>query len=119
MLAELIGANHKLGSVEAIIAAVYGGDFDPASLAPEVIEAARQGDRIAEKILQRGVGELEEHIRIVSSKLNKTQKIHTVLLGGLFSNDSLYSKLLREKITGSLPHIEVKPAQSSAGTVPF
>jgi N-acetylglucosamine kinase-like BadF-type ATPase len=115
MLTELIATKHKLENVEAIIAAVYSDGFDIASLAPDAIEAARLGDRVAEKILQRGAGEIEEHIRVMSSKLNSTQKIHTVLVGGLLSGDNLYAKMIRDKISGSLPNVQIQPAITSPG----
>ncbi len=114
LLTELITAKHKLENVEAIISAVYSEKLDIASLAPDVIEAAREGDRVAEKILQQGAVEIEEHVRVLSSKLNSTQKIHTVLLGGLLSGENLYSRIVREKISGSLPNVQIQPAMASA-----
>ncbi len=115
ILTDLIAGKHQLENVEAIITAVYNKTIDIASLAPDVIEAAREGDRVAEKILQRGAVEIEEHVRVLSSKLNSTQKIHTVLLGGLLSGDNLYSKIVREKISGSLPNVQIQPAMASPG----
>jgi N-acetylglucosamine kinase-like BadF-type ATPase len=115
ILTDLFAERHTLTTVEQIIAAVYSDGFDIASLAPDVVEAARQGDRIAEKILQRGAAEIEEHIRVMSSKLMSAQKIHTALLGGLLSGDNLYAKMIRDKISGSLPNVQIQPAISSPG----
>ncbi len=113
VLKQMVEKEFSLDSQDALITSVYAKGFDVASLAPLVIEAARQGDRVAEKILIRGASEIEEHLRVLVGKMDSSQKINTVLIGGLFINDSYYQKVVMEKIAGSLPHVHVQPSMAS------
>ncbi len=113
-LTEIFSRRFGFSSSDDIVRMVYSEGFDVASLAPEVIQAAKEGDRVADKILARGAVELEEHIRVLSAKLNSTQKIPTVLMGGVLSGDNYYAKMVRDKLTASLPNIQIQPSMASA-----
>jgi N-acetylglucosamine kinase-like BadF-type ATPase len=102
---------------ENIIDAVYKQNFDIASLAPFVIEAASGGDKKAKGILTNASNDLCRTIQSVMRAMNKsTKKVSTRFLsfsGSLIANDNWYSKKLKSTIKRELPLISIHPAESS------
>lgn len=111
MLTKLIAENLGLSNQEKIINAVYRESFDVATVAPFVIQAAEQKDVECARILNKATFELTEHVRTLVNKIEETSrsrsKIPLSFIGSLISNDNIYSKILTQKITFSLPQITV------------
>ena len=105
-LISLIKTNHNISSPDELIREVYENNFNIASIAPSVIQAADNGDDAALKIIDE---ESDELILLVSSMLEKmnTQKTRLCLLGSLIENANFYSRLLKEKISQRLKGIEL------------
>jgi len=121
MLTSLIAKKYKLANQESIINAVYSNDFDIASVAPLVLEAASKKDEVCRMIVQHATLELAEHVRIISEKIEKASrsriksKIHLSFIGGLITNDTLLSELLHQYISSNLQHVEIiQPLASPA-----
>jgi len=94
----------------SIINKVYKEKLDVASVAKIVIEAAEEGDPIAEDILDEEADELVLHIKSLLNKI-QSNKIDVAFSGSLIDNKNFYSTLLRQKIKSTLPRVEVvKPA---------
>jgi N-acetylglucosamine kinase-like BadF-type ATPase len=125
LLTELVARTFNLRTQEDIITAVYREQFDVASVAPLVIEAAAQHDVECERILNKATFELTEHVRSLvlmleaASPERTRQKIPLAFIGSVISTESVFTKILEHKITFSLPQISlVKPmAPPSYGAV--
>jgi N-acetylglucosamine kinase-like BadF-type ATPase len=110
LISELLNAKMKSSSANGIINEVYKENLDVASVARIVIEAAEEGDPIAEDILDEEADELVLHIK---SLLNKIQidNLNIAFSGSLIDNKNFYSDLLKRKIKLTLPNVTiVKPA---------
>jgi N-acetylglucosamine kinase-like BadF-type ATPase len=119
LLTKLVARDFGLSSQEKIITAVYRENFDVASIAPLVIEAAEQKDPEAARILNRATFELSEHVRALLLKIERVSrarhKIPLAFIGSVITSESVLTKILRHKITFSLPQISiVQPAASPA-----
>lgn len=119
LLTKLVAQKLKLETQEQIITAVYKEQFDVASVAPLVIQAATEHDIECERILNKATFELTEHVRALLLKIESAargrarQKIPLAFIGGLLSSDTVLRKIVKHKITFSLPQISVVEPQSS------
>jgi N-acetylglucosamine kinase-like BadF-type ATPase len=112
MISELLDAKMHSGSASNIINKVYNDNLDVASVARIVIEAAEEGDPIAEDILDEEADELVLHVKSLLDKIH-TDKLNVAFSGSLLDNKNFYSDLLKQKIKSTLPRVEVvKPAAS-------
>jgi len=118
LLTKLVGEKLGLSTQEQIIAAVYRENFDVASVAPVVIQAAAEHDPECERILNRAAFELTEHVRALTLKIEAAargharQKLPLAFIGGVVTSDTVLRKIVQHKITFSLPQITVVPPAS-------
>lgn len=111
-LTKLVADRFGLKDQDTIISAVYRNNFDVASVAPLVIEAAGLHDIEAERILNRAAFELSEHVRSLTFKLEGAtrehrQKISLSFVGSLLTEGTLLAKIAKHKIEFSIPQITV------------
>lgn len=79
-----------------------------AALAPLVIEAARDGDRVALGLLTRGARQLADSARAVAGKLDLNEvSCELALIGGLFEAGAVVVEPLREAVLERLPQCRV------------
>jgi len=115
ILTQLVAEKLNLTDQDQIIIAVYRENFDVASVAPLVIEAAAQHDMECERILNKATFDLTEHVRTMTLKIERAargrprQKIPLALLGSVLTSDTVFRKILKHKITFSLPQITIVP----------
>jgi N-acetylglucosamine kinase-like BadF-type ATPase len=116
-LAKLFNKKFGLGTQDAIINAVYGEKYNPASVVPAVMEAALKGDSVAKKILVLACSDLVEVINAVLKKMNKGRKgvpkRPLAFVGSLLMNDNFYSRKIRSAIKRELPLVVIRNAESS------
>ena len=117
MLHRLFERTHALGTQEAIINAVYRQGFDIASVAPLVMAAAEKGDPHAKRILAKGRDDLVEVIetclKMLTMNKRSPERIPLAFIGGLLTNENIYSRKVRSTIRRRLPRIHIQPAESS------
>jgi N-acetylglucosamine kinase-like BadF-type ATPase len=106
LISELLDAKMNSGTSINIINKVYNEKLDVASVAKIVIEAAAEGDTIAEDILDEEADELVLHIRSLLNKIY-TNNLNVAFSGSLIDNKNYYSDLLKRKIKSTLPNIKV------------
>jgi len=112
LISELLNAKMNSSSSTSIINEVYKEKLDVASVAKIVIEAAEEGDMIAEDILDEEADELVLHIKSLMNKI-QTDNLNVAFSGSLIDNKNFYSDLLKQKIKSTLPKvIVVKPAST-------
>ena len=113
---ESIAALLRTQSANDVLATVYG---DPnavafiASLAPAVLQAANQGDRSANRIIQNAALELAETVRTLAKRAQiDTSEAPIVLAGGLLQENSLLSFLIETRLRNELPSMPVLKSQA-------
>lgn len=112
ILAEFLTRDFGITDSSQLITEVYTNNFDLASFAPKVIEAAELGDKYANRILQEETDELLLHIDIMF-KILKVRPQQLCFVGGLIAKDNYYSGLLKKKIFSRLPDIQITLAENS------
>jgi len=123
LLTTLIDHRFGLSNHERIIGAIYRANFDVASVAPLVIDAAEAKDQESQRILNKATFELFEHVRVLVNRIEESKgaraKIPVAFIGSLISNENVYRKILTQKITFSIPqvHVVVPEASPAYGAV--
>jgi N-acetylglucosamine kinase-like BadF-type ATPase len=123
LLTALIDQRFGLSNHEKIIGSIYRNNFDVATVAPLVVEAAEAKDSECQRILNKATFELFEHVRVLVNKIEESKgaraKIPVAFIGGLISNDNVYRRILTQKITFSMPqvHVIVPEASPTYGAV--
>jgi N-acetylglucosamine kinase-like BadF-type ATPase len=115
-LARFLDEKFGFSSQETIINALYKENFDIASIAPVVLEAASQGDKISKRILAKGCAGLTELTRVVFSKMKKGNKFarpQIALTGRLLMSENIFSRMIRASVKRELPRLSIHKADSS------
>lgn len=111
LLSKMIQSELNISSAEELITAVYRNNFDIASAAPIVINAAEKGDHKSQSILVNQADELISHITAMKKLLNeKVMKIS--LIGGLITTPNYFSYLFNEKVVRSFNDVLIKEAEN-------
>jgi N-acetylglucosamine kinase-like BadF-type ATPase len=97
MLTRIFTDKFKIDTPEGLIVAIYKNNFDIASVAPLVIEAAEKGDQVCNYIVQEETDELILHILAMVKKINLPE-FKLALIGSLITTDNYYSRIFRKKI---------------------
>jgi N-acetylglucosamine kinase-like BadF-type ATPase len=105
LLAKKALQHYGVAALDDLIPKLYQDHADIASFAPFVFEAAVERDRLAHLILVKNAGDLAEHVRVLTMESRPKHKLPVCLMGGLLAAENVYSKLVKEKITGSLPQV--------------
>lgn len=106
LISEFIREKFNISDVQKLITEIYSNNFEIASVAPLVLEAASKGDTKALQIVNDEATELVTHIKAMQ-KMQNDENLKIAFIGGLIANETMYSKILREKIIESLPTVDV------------
>ncbi|MBI4548369.1 MAG: hypothetical protein HY707_10335 [Ignavibacteriae bacterium] len=98
----------NITNVEDLITKVYQDRADIAAFVPNVLEAVAARDHVAHAILVKNANELAELVRVLTMKARPKSKLPLCLMGGLLESENEYSKMVKEKIVRSLPHVVVQ-----------
>ena len=106
LLKKLLETNFGINSPDTLITEVYEKNFDIAAVAPFVLQAAKQGDAAAVKIIDE---ETDELLLLVSSMLKRMSKnrIKLSLIGGLIDKENYFANKLRQKISSVFSEVEL------------
>ncbi len=107
LLTKLAYEKFNIDSPEVLITEIYKNNFDIASAARIVIEAADEGDKAALNIIEVESDELALHIKAMKNKINEPV-LNVSFIGGIISNENIYSKMLRSKIKKYIQNVVVK-----------
>ena len=107
LLSKMVAEKFKIETPEILITEIYKNNFDIASVAPLVIEAAEKNDKEALKIIDEETNELLLHIQSMIKKINQPE-LNLVFIGGIIINENIYSKTLRNKIESRLKDVNIK-----------
>jgi N-acetylglucosamine kinase-like BadF-type ATPase len=95
-------------SVEEIIQRIYYQSAAIESFTPKVFEAVASHDNVAHKVILENASELAEHVRVLVMKVPPKRKLPVSLMGGVVETDNPYSKMLAERIRGTLPQVVIQ-----------
>jgi N-acetylglucosamine kinase-like BadF-type ATPase len=112
-LREILVGKYNWSSREEIIGAVYQENFDVASIAPVVLEAAADHDVVSQNILQRAATQLVEQAQVVVMQLGIVRKVFVAMCGSLIDHDTVYANALHIKLLKMLPQVDIRPAVHS------
>jgi len=101
-------SHFNVTSVEDVISKIYHDREDVSAFCPKVLEAVMERDHIAHNILVKNAGELVELVRVLTMQVRPKKKLPVCMMGGLLESENEYSKLVKEKIVRSLPHVVVQ-----------
>jgi N-acetylglucosamine kinase-like BadF-type ATPase len=107
-LLSKLAANHfGINNEETLISAVYKNNFNIASVAQQVIYAAKKDDEICKKIVDEETDELISHIMAMKEKLN-LKILEVCFSGSIIANDNFFSQTLHKKINTRFTDIKIK-----------
>jgi N-acetylglucosamine kinase-like BadF-type ATPase len=112
LIFKLINQKFNLDSLENVVSAIYKENFDIASLAPIVLQAAEKKDPLALKIVNEAVNELFLHVTIMLKKLKMKNKTGISFIGSILTNDTIVRKKLIGKIKKRLSKIIIKETEN-------
>ncbi len=105
-ISDLLSQEFSITSSEELITAVYRNNFDIASVAPLVFEAAERGDKIAQRILENEADELLLHIGAMKEKL-KVSFLKLSLVGSILTTANYFSYLFNEKVVRNFKDVKI------------
>ncbi len=111
LLTEILKRDFGIADSSQLITEVYRNNFDAASFAPKVIDAAQSGDEIANRILEEESDELILHIKSIFNMLAE-ETLRLCLMGGTIATDNFYSAMFRKKVELRLPNVKIVPAEN-------
>jgi N-acetylglucosamine kinase-like BadF-type ATPase len=110
ILTEILKRDFGIYDSSQLIIKVYRNNFDIASFAPKVIEAAQEGDSVSEKIIEEESDELILHVETIY-KLIKEKELKLCLVGGTITTENYYASMFRNKISNKLPYVKIVEAE--------
>jgi N-acetylglucosamine kinase-like BadF-type ATPase len=114
-LTEMVAKQFGLKDQIDIITEVYRNNFDIASIAPVVMEAAMKNDEVSRAIIRTASIELSEHVKSLAAKLRSSnrgtvkEKISLAFIGGLIANNTILSEAVRNQIELEVSDIHILP----------
>jgi N-acetylglucosamine kinase-like BadF-type ATPase len=112
LITGLLKDKYQIQSGQDIINAVYKNDLDIAGVAPLVLAAAGNNDKVALRIIDEETEELLNLISCMIKKL-KQEKMEISFTGKLISTINIYSNTLKNKLTDSFKSIKIKAPEYS------
>lgn len=115
LMTQLVLDKFSITSPEDLITEIYRNNFDIASAAPIVIEAAEKNDKEAVKIIESESDEMILHIASMKNKL-KEKVLYISLIGSLLTTENYYSYLFKEKVVKRFNDVTIKEAENPPET---
>ena len=111
VLSTLVRSRLRYSHIDEILRIVYHDGLpvsDIASLAPDVIRAAGEGDEVAMGILATGAHELARMVETVARRLMFTgQPVPVTMVGGLVEHAGMYRDMVSAAIREAIPGAEI------------
>lgn len=106
IITELLKTKFGISNSQELITAVYKENFDIASAAPLVIEAASNGDSVCRVIVMDQLEELLAHIKSMQRLIDE-KEMRLSFIGGLITTDNYYANSFKELIEKRYPDVKV------------
>ncbi len=112
LITEYVLDEFSIKSPEELITEIYRNKFDIASVAPFVIKAAENQDKIAVEIIESEANEIILHIKSMKHKLNE-KILFISFIGSLLTKENFYSYLVKEKVVQTFNDVVINEAENS------
>ncbi len=109
LLTQLVKDNFAISNLTELINEVYKNNFDIPKVAPFVIKAAKEGDKICKAILDNEVTGLVEHIVAMKNKISG-ETLSVSLVGGTITTDNYFAHLFKAEAT-QIPNVKIIDAE--------
>lgn len=111
-IADLLEQEFSISTPEQLITEVYRNNFNIASVAPLVFEAAESGDKVSQRILEDEADELLLHITAMKIKLN-VEILKVSLIGSILTTPNYFSYLFNEKVVRRFNDVKIMETEHS------
>lgn len=112
-ISELLRQKLGIESPQSLVVKVYHENFDVASIARLVLQAAEEGDDVARVIIENAADELLSVVRAAVKKIGT--EIPVAFMGSIISHENALVAKLTDLIAREFPAIEIcRPEQSAA-----
>ena len=111
LLTKILLRDFGINDSAQLITEVYRNNFDLASFAPKVIEAAQNGDACANRILEEESDELLSHVKSIFKMIGE-ETLKLCLMGGTIATENYYSQLFKKKIETYLSNVKIVSAEN-------
>jgi len=111
-LGDPVRARFKFTEIDDILRVLYHDRIpvaEVASLAPDVIRIAREGDSVAQEILANGAREIARMVSVVARRLAFGAGVPVTMTGGLVDRRGDYRAMIDAEILKSLPGASIVP----------
>lgn len=112
LISKLVNERLGIDSPQLLVLRIYHEDFDIASAATIVLDAADRDDEVALSIIEGAADELMSLIRAAVSKLGI--EIPIAFMGSIISHKNLLVTRLTELISREFPAVEIRSPEKSA-----
>ena len=109
-IVDLLDQEFSISTAEQLITEVYRNNFNIASVAPLVFEAAESGDKTAQRILEDEADELLLHISAMKTKLS-VDILKVSLIGSILTTANYFSYLFNEKVVRRHNDVKIMEAE--------
>jgi N-acetylglucosamine kinase-like BadF-type ATPase len=113
MLSRLLDEKYKLNSLETIIKAIYTDNFDIASIAITVFEAAQKNDKIAISILDEAVENLCLHVKTMVEKIKFKDNLGISFTGSILTNEGYVRTNLINMLKDKFPFLVITESEKT------
>lgn len=107
LLKQLLHERCNIESTDLLITEIYKNNFDIASFAPVVLEAASKGDPVSVSIVEEESSELVLHIKAMRIKISD-RPFYLSLIGGILSSENILSQKFIEKTVIDFDDVIIK-----------
>lgn len=111
-ITDLLQQEFSISSPEELITEVYRNNFNIASAAPIVFDAAESGDVTAQRILEDEANELLLHLSAMKIKLN-VSLLKVSLIGSILTTANYFSYLFNEMVVRKYNDVKILEAEHS------
>lgn len=111
-IVDLLDQEFSISTSEQLITEVYRNNFNIASVAPLVFDAAESGDKTAQRILEDEADELLLHITAMKIKLS-VDILKVSLIGSILTTANYFSYLFNEKVVRRHNDVKIMEAEHS------
>ncbi len=100
----------RLASLPELVRWAAASDIPSvASLAPEVLAAADEGDAVAGALVDAGADDLAAHVRALAERFPRDAEIGVALGGSLLARSAGYRKRVIARIVADVPAAKIRP----------
>ncbi len=107
--ARILNRLHLAGLAELVRWATTADVAAVASLAPEVLAAAQEGDAVAGSLVDAGADDLAGHVRALAERFPRDARVGVALGGSLLARSEDYRKRVIARIVADVPSAAIRP----------